>query len=276
MKVKRMNPFFRLHLLLFPPACRQCRRMMNPLESANPTFPYLCGGCSDELPWKQPGHTCGRCGALTAEPERKRCPSCADRKFVMERVWCALHYTDPVRRWILSLKYYRDESLTRLLGLLMSRAATAYPSLHEADLILPVPLHIKRLRSRGFNQAYLLAQSWLAWEQQSGRVEANLRSDLLQRHRNTRPQVELKPRERASNVADAFSVANGNGWRAPQPIGSPNAIAGQAGEPMEELAGKNVLLVDDLLTTGATLNACAEALLAAGAARVEAYVLARA
>lgn len=97
---------------------------------------------------------------------------------------------------------------------------------------------------------------------QNGGAAPSLRADVLQRHRHTRPQVELPAAERAANVAAAFSIR-------PQ-------HQGDGGEAEAPLAGKRVLLVDDLMTTGATLNACAATLRAAGAKRVEAFVLARA
>lgn len=243
---------------------------MNPLAPAAPGFPFLCGGCHAELPWKIPSHTCQRCGALTAEPERIRCPLCAEKDYALERVWCAFHYSDPVRQWIRALKYRREESLAIMLGRLMAAPPrggppdaaapdTAAPDAAapgSADLVVPVPLHRKRLRERGFNQSYLLAASWRAALSSLGAAAPPVEVGLLVRHRQTRPQVEMAPAEREHNVADAFSVPQTNAAAA--------------------VRGRRVLLVDDLLTSGATLNACARALLAAGADRVEALVLARA
>ena len=257
-----------MHLLLFPPACHICARLMNPLASEAPAFPYLCESCRVALPWKDARFSCRACGTPTAEPHRLRCPACADREHHLTRVWCAFHYVEHVRQWILSLKYRRDEALAQLLGALLHHAGRAGPPLEEFDLVLPVPLHARRLRQRGFNQAYLLAHAWHRKHgnhRRRGNLNSGaaprLRADVLQRHRHTRPQVELPAGERAANVAAAFSLC-------PQ--------AGGGGEAEAPLAGKRVLLVDDLMTTGATLNACAATLRAAGAMRVEAFVLARA
>lgn len=115
------------------------------------------------------------------------------------------------------------------------------------DMIMPVPLHPKRLRQRGFNQALLLAHRI------SMRHDIPLVYDNLARVRPTRPQVELTGEERVKNVAGAFSL------RFP-----------------EIVENKHILLIDDVFTTGATMNECAAVLKSAGAEQVTACTLARA
>jgi ComF family protein len=112
-----------------------------------------------------------------------------------------------------------------------------------ADLLVPVPLHPRRLKARGFNQSWLLARGFKG---------AALGREVLTRVRYTVPQVGLKPKERRANVRAAFSVSH-----------------------PEEVQGKNVLLIDDLYTTGSTVKECALALRRAGAARVEVLTVAR-
>jgi ComF family protein len=127
--------------------------------------------------------------------------------------------------------------------------------LNEIDLIIPVPLHRKRLRQRGFNQAYLLVSNW-------GRItgKMNLRSadvaiekKMLFRRRHTAPQTGLGRAERKHNIKKAFGIT----------------------EPAK-INNKRLLLVDDVYTTGATVNECAEVLLKNGAERVDVLTLARA
>ena len=113
----------------------------------------------------------------------------------------------------------------------------------DADLIVPVPLHPKRLKQRGFNQALLLARAF---------PEVPLGREAVVRVRHTVPQVELKPKERRDNVKGAFAV--------PDPA---------------LVKGKNVLLLDDVYTTGATVRECAKVLRRAGARRVDVLTVAR-
>lgn len=151
---------------------------------------------------------------------------------------------DPLRHALHRYKYGRDVSLAPLLGGLLHDMA---PTPGDVDLVVPVPLHLARLRWRGFNQAQLLAAPLAR--------AAGLRIDphVLARVRPTTPQVGLPERERRSNVRGAFAVRD----------------AGR-------VAGRRLLLVDDVYTTGATVNECARVLRRAGARSVDVLVLARA
>lgn len=120
--------------------------------------------------------------------------------------------------------------------------------LHEInpEVILPVPLHRSRLRQRGFNQAVLLGSKI------SSHLSIPMRSDILLRTKATEPQVELSAAERKLNVKDAFSVKSS-----------------------EQLIGKRILLIDDVITTGSTMNECAKELKKAGAEMIIATTVAR-
>jgi ComF family protein len=151
----------------------------------------------------------------------------------------------PLKSALQHYKYNRDVKLAQpLAALLVERAPLP---LRDYDVLLPVPLHLQRLRWRGFNQAQFLARPVAR--------AAGLRLDpnALQRLRPTRPQVDLDEKERRRNVAGAFRAAH------PQRI-----------------RGRRVLLLDDVFTTGATVDECSRVLLDAGAARVDVLVLARA
>ncbi len=156
-------------------------------------------------------------------------------------------YINPLRLCIRALKYSGNRRLAEPLGALLARTYTAYNM--QADMIIPVPLHSERERRRGYNQAHLLAKVCAA---QTG---LPLHDTLVTRTRATPPQVGLTASERKCNVLGAFSCT--------QPLAT------------EMLSGRKILMIDDVCTTGATLEACAAPLLAAGALSVWGLVLAR-
>jgi ComF family protein len=160
-------------------------------------------------------------------------------------------YTGNLRKAILHLKFHGREYLGHRLGALLARAWAALPELDSA-IVAPVPLHPSRRRERGFNQAELLARGLV---RSLRKEESGLRlvAGTLRRIRATVPQVGLSVRARRENVSGVFSV----------------------GRP-EDVRNRTVVVVDDVMTTGATLSACAAALKRAGAARVLALSLARA
>jgi ComF family protein len=150
---------------------------------------------------------------------------------------------NPLAVAVQRLKYGGRRPIAEALGVLL---AERYPFADDA-LLVPVPLHRRRLRARGFNQALLLAQ---ALGRRRG-LPVAIRG--LRRVRDTRAQPGLAAIERRRNLAGAFAVAKD-----------------------VTLAGRHVVLIDDVLTTGATANACAGVLRAAGAARVDVYTAGRA
>ena len=156
-------------------------------------------------------------------------------------------YGGNARKLIQSFKFRDETGLAPLLSAWAREAGAAL--LKDADWVAPVPLHWMRLYRRRYNQAALLAGRLAA-----GGGGAAFAPDLLRRIRRTRPQTELGRNERGRNVAGAFRVAPA--WRA-------------------RVRGARILVVDDVLTTGATLEACARALKRAGAARVDALTVAR-
>jgi ComF family protein len=146
-----------------------------------------------------------------------------------------------------SFKYYNKTHLRRPLALLTIRHLADFMTSVTADLIMPVPLHRARLRSRGFNQAVLLGEII------SRNNNIPMDRDNLKRTRWTEPQVNLSANERRTNVKDAFSVRDA-----------------------ARVQGSSILLLDDVLTTGSTVEECARVLKSAGAARVSVITVARA
>lgn len=193
---------------------------------------------------------CARCGvpfasAAQGGPDRL-CPSCRDVAPAFERARAALRYDAQARRLLLPFKHADRTEIARTLVPHMARAGAVL--LRQADVLVPVPLHRRRLFLRRYNQAAILAHGLARM------VRKPTVPDALVRRRATASLGAKSAAERASEVADAFAV------RAARVV---------------RLAGRRVLLIDDVMTSGATANACALALLAAGAAAVDVLVAAR-
>jgi ComF family protein len=173
------------------------------------------------------------------------CARCRTTPLRIDSIRSAVQFEGVLRQAIHGLKYRGHSALAGPLGGLMAAYWVQHPM--SADIVVPVPLHATRLRERGYNQAALLAR------EMAGRVGLAVDEQTLIRQRATAPQIELNARQRRENVRVAFHCS-GNG-----------------------VAGKQVLLIDDVCTTGATLEACAVALYdEGGAQRVQALTLARA
>src|ERR1700726_163032 len=163
-----------------------------------------------------------------------------------QRARAAVRYDEVARTLVHALKYQDRTDLAPAMGRWMARAGREL--LEEADVLVPVPLHWKRGWSRRYNQSGALAR---VIERQTG---VKLSSEALRRVRPTQQQVGLSRKERASNVQGAFKVA---------------------ADRQSLIHGRRVVLIDDVLTSGATVDACARALLRAKAASVDVLVLRR-
>jgi len=191
---------------------------------------------------------CARCGLPfeTPEPEGTVCPACAAAPPVYDCARAALAYDDSARRLVLDLKRAGRRDGLSAFSAWMRHAAG--PLLLEADLVVPVPLHWTRLAQRSFNQSVWLAA---ALARPVGKPVA---LGVLIRRRRRKSQAGLTPTQRRANVAGTYAVPAGR---------------------RANVRGRTILLVDDVATTGATLDACARVLRRAGAARVDAVTLAR-
>jgi ComF family protein len=205
-------------------------------------FPARCLGCEKQLVLHCPPLFCPACRAKILPFT----PSCAAQDDFPFSAHSLCVYQEPVSSLLVRLKFNGDLScLSSIAALVREAGAKRLPP--EPDFILPVPLHRSRLRWRGFNQAILLAETCFPfWKDR-------IRVDLLQRHKKTVPQLHLTGEERRSNLRGAFSV------RRP-----------------EDINGRRILLVDDVLTTGSTLRECANVLKESGAADIFAFAVARA
>jgi ComF family protein len=198
----------------------------------------LCDACSADLP-RLPLALCPRCAL--ASPQGAICGRCLARPPQFDATIAALAYAFPADALVQALKFRGELALAPVLaGLLLERV----PALREVDCVIAVPLSVAGLRKRGYNQAVELARPI------AGALRAPLELALCERQRDTAPQVDLPWSERERNVRGAFAVKR-------------------------SLEGAAVAVVDDVMTTGATLDEVAATLKRAGAARVVNWVLAR-
>lgn len=229
---------------VLPPLCLGCGEIVG--EPGG-----LCSACWRRFSFVSPP-CCACCGTPFAEdlgPDAL-CTACLVRRPRYQRARAALIYDERSRRLILPFKHGDRTDVARACGRWMARAGAEL--LATADLVAPVPLHWRRLLTRRYNQAALLAR--VALREAISANGAQLAPDLLRRGRWTGSQAGLTGRERRRNVREAFDLHPR--WRA-------------------TIAGKRVLLVDDVLTTGATVEACARVLQRAGADQVDVLTLAR-
>ena len=175
-------------------------------------------------------------------PVAGACGDCLRKPPALTHTRAVFVYGFPLDRLVPRFKFHRDLAAGRLMAGLMAGTLASAP---RPDAIVPVPLHVHRMRQRGYDQALELARPLAA------SLGLPLRTDLLQRVRATAPQSELDADQRQRNVARAFVVPSG------------------------ALPPPHVTLVDDVMTTGATLQAAARTLLKAGVMRVDAWVCAR-
>ena len=204
-------------------------------------FPSHCPVCGKETPGR--GGWCRDCLGCTLTP--RRIPLGEAERAALGEAWALGRYHTALRDLVLTLKYRGRRASLPYLATFLRAALGRFPFSPGTDAIaVPVPLYSAREKQRGFNQTELIFRDWLmqaGWTWQRA----------LLRTRATLPQHGLSAAARAANVAKAFATA-----------------------PNVEIAGKRVLLVDDIFTTGATLTAAAKALREAGAAQVDALVLA--
>ncbi|WP_419785091.1 ComF family protein [Pseudodesulfovibrio sp.] len=205
----------------------------------------LCSCCEDRLALRNGGY-CPTCGEMFGDDDAVPavCPECLHAPPPWDRLAFYAPYAGVLRDLILHFKFNGAYGNARLLGELARQAAELHLT-EQADGVIPVPLHRRRLAWRGFNQSSELGRAV------AKALDIPLWNHALTRTRYTQPQTTLDRNERQQNIKNAFAARN------------------------EIIDGKRILLVDDVYTTGATLRECARTLRRAGATSVDVLVLAR-
>ena len=226
--------------LAFPPQCIACGELVDQEFG-------LCGDCWRDTPFVT-GHACDCCGVPLpgqSDGHTDHCDDCMTIARPWSRGRAALVYKDNARRLVLALKHGDRLELAKPLSNWM--AGVAQPLLHKDTVLVPIPAHRFRLIRRRYNQAAVLANSL------SKLVQCPVLPDLLTRNRQTKLQDGMSREQRFANMADAIKPAKSTA----------------------KLAGRAVLLIDDVVTSGATMAAAADACHAIGARRVDILTLAR-
>ncbi|MCK9293835.1 MAG: ComF family protein [Desulfobulbaceae bacterium] len=224
--------------LCFPPSCLSCGMSLQ--QSAI----LFCDRCLAKIKFIHKPY-CPCCGILFPAGENHLCALCLKKKWHFTRARSVMVYNGTAAKAIMGLKFGGRKAALMTFRRFKEQC-TPCRDLVTPDCIIPVPLHSNRLRRRGFNQSLLLAMAFYPEEKKK------IMKTALQRRRDTVPQTGLDGASRRRNLRDAFLV-----------------------QQQQDVCGKNIVLVDDVFTTGTTVNECARALIQAGAARVDVLTLAR-
>lgn len=236
-----VNHWLNIKQHLTPNYCLLCQQRLDSKEQSG-----LCDSCLLDLPWLT--SACVKCALplKSVRGESLICGHCQKQPPVFSQTHALFHYQFPIDRLVSRLKFHQQLRYAKALGqLLCDHIRFQYQNQPLPDLLFPVPLHRKRLRERGFNQAQEIARVC------SKELGIALRSDLCKRQKNTAHQPGLTARERRNNLKQAFTC--------------------QALKP-----GCRIALVDDVMTTGTTMSELTRCLLKAGCEEVHLWCIARA
>lgn len=252
-----MFPFTGLLDLLCPPICLICGEI---IESSAEQENQICLNCLGKIVTPE-GQFCRRCGGrrFVTSPNTEECSRCRTTEFRFKRVIALGEYEHDLRLFILRMKTDKTGRGAISSAKILAYYRQADLKNVQADCIVPVPMHRFRRNERGVNSPDLIA------EELGLRFKIPVRRNLIRRIRRTDLQYTLSHRSRAENVSGAFALYSPRFW---------DTLGFR--QTWQKIVGKNILLVDDILTTGSTCNEITKVLLAAGVQTVTVAVLARA
>jgi len=225
-------------LTVFLPSAR-CFLCLAPCQRPS----TLCQSCWDALPRiSQPCHSCGI--PLAATDTQPLCGSCQSHPSRTDHLLAPFVYSSPIRELVHGFKFHQTNHLAKLLATILYQQIAEAIAPVQADLMIPVPLANSRLRQRGFNQALELSRYLSKW------TSIPLATNEVERIEGSSSQVSLNGEARRHEIRNQFVVRR-------------------------SLVGKSIIIVDDVVTTGATVQELARVLRAAGAVRIEVWALAR-
>lgn len=221
--------------IVYPSRCPLCQEILS-RQWKNKKL-LACKNCVEKLPLIV-SPRCMKCGKQLESDLREYCQDCEKKNHIFERNIAVAAYSDELRESIHRYKYKSCREYTAFYGELLVKHCGNFAKNWGIDVILPIPMYAKKQKVRGYNQAELLA------EYLGRKLGILVRGDLLQRCANTKPMKELNDIERLKNLQNAFKVRR------------------------DVVKYKRILLVDDIYTTGATMDACAKVLKQAGVEKV--------
>lgn len=221
-------------MMLYPIKCPFCG------ELTGSKYIQACEKCRQKLPYIR-GPRCYKCGKPVSEEETEYCMDCTKKEHYFTQGISLWSYDESVKKAVYDLKYKNQREFAGYFAKELIKVYYRQIKAWDADAVIPVPIHKKRYRQRGFNQAELVARAISSY------MQIPVETDYVVRVKNTKPQKELNDKERQKNLKNAFKI-NQNGVKL-----------------------KKVIIVDDIYTTGATVDVVAELLLSAGITNV--YVI---
>ncbi len=204
----------------------------------------LCQRCYDNLPWIK--YACQRCALPLTSSDSIVCGACSNRELSFDHAFSAFQFEGFIRDAVYQFKFNQKLNYGKLLAQLLLNQIIS-KKIEIPDVVIPVPLHKNRIRSRGYNQALEIARIV------SMHVDCDFFYDAIYRNRDTSVQMELPAKQRAKNVKGAFSLKNYSG----------------------KFNNKHVCVIDDVMTTGNTVNEVSKCLKLAGASKIDVWCVAR-
>jgi ComF family protein len=204
----------------------------------------ICPACWQELPWLD--NVCRTCAAPVIQPSTSpHCGKCLQKQPLMRITLAAVQFVQPVQALLYALKFSQKHFYAETFSaILLAKIISSYQQQPLPEILLPIPLHNKRLRQRGYNQVLEIAKPL------AKQLAIPLRANLAKRIRYTPPQAQQPLRERERNLKYAFAIE-------------------------KNVTGRRIALIDDVYTTGATIQACCAALIQQGAATIDVWCCAR-
>lgn len=218
--------------IIYPRVCPVCNKPLS-------VDMLICDICKSRLVYAG-GNICVHCGKILMDKSATKCKVCMTTETYFEEGRSVFYYNDAIKKALMDFKYHNRRENAKFFAESIMRVYADKIALWNIDLIVPVPVHKKKLLERGYNQAEVLTKELCKLNKCSC-------ADVLIRVERTKPQKELTRLERMKNLQKAILIDN---------------------KKKDIIKGKNILIVDDIYTTGATVSSCASVLLEAGAARV--------